>query len=174
MPVWFCNQQKRNQLCCKYVVMYIKILILLNLVAFAFVASQPLFYLLALSKTQNNLQASSYIELRQRLDKALQLRLSIVYYVALAFAVALVVVSLVQSVNLLFFTALVAFLALVLDVMLALKTNIPINKIINQWNCENYPRHWQLIRRKWFYFYRIRQVAGITGFISLLVGAVFN
>ena len=154
--------------------MYAKILILLNLAAFAFVASQPLFYLLALSHTQKKLSAASYIELRQLLDKALQVRLSALYYLTLTFALALVIFSLVNAAYFLFTTSFIALIALVIDVTMALKTNIPINKIINRWDCDNYPRHWQLLRRKWFYFFQIRQVAGIIGFVSLLVGAVFS
>jgi len=154
--------------------MYTKILILLNLAAFAFVASQPLFYLLALSHTQKKLQAPTYIELRQLLDKALQIRLKVLYYVTIAFALSLAIMSLTQASYFVFATAIIAFAALIVDVVLALRTNIPINKIINQWDCNNYPRHWQLIRRKWFYFFQIRQVAGIVGFTSLLVGAVFG
>ncbi len=146
----------------------------MNLAVFALVASQPLFYWLAMSTAQKNLQATSYIELRQLLDKSLQLPLRIVYYTAIALAVALVIISGLQSLFFLLITTLIALAALIVDVVLAIKTNIPINKIINQWNGQQYPRHWQLIRRKWFYFYHIRQVAGIIGFASLLTGAVFS
>ena len=174
MALGIYNQLKEVQFCTKCVCMYAKILILLNLAAFAFVVSQPLFYLLALSHTQKKLQASSYIELRQLLDKTLQVRLSALYYITLGFVVTLVVFALVQASYFVFVTSLIALVALLIDVTLALKTNIPINKIINRWDSNHYPRHWQLIRRKWFYFFGIRQVAGIVGFASLLVGAVFG
>ena len=154
--------------------MYAKMLILLNLAAFAFVASQPLFYLLALGNAQKDLRASSYIELRQLLDKHLQIPLKLAYYIALAFVVLLAAASIANEMYFVFFTALIALAALIMDIVLALKTNIPINTIINNWDADNYPRHWQLIRRKWFYFFHIRQVAGLIGFASLLIGAVFG
>lgn len=154
--------------------MYAKILVLINLAAFAFVACQPLFYLLALSNTQKHLNATAYIELRQLLDKNLQARLSIVYYISVALGIALMVFALVNSLYFVFVTSVIALAALVIDIVLAIKTNIPINKLINQWDAENYPRHWQLIRRKWFYFYHFRQAVGLVGFAALLVGAVFG
>ncbi len=154
--------------------MYAKILMLLNLVGFAFVASQPLFYLLALAKAQKSLQAAAYIELRQLLDKNLQVSLRLVYYLTIITAVLLTVETFSTSFSLLFITSVIALAALGIDVYLALKGDMPINHIINQWNANNYPRHWQLLRRKWFYFFHIRQIAGITGFTSLLVGAVFG
>jgi hypothetical protein len=154
--------------------MYAKILVLLNLVGFAFIVSQSLFYLLALTNAQKSLQAPAYIELRKLLDKNLQVTLKIVYYITLLTTLLLTVITFSTSLSLLFITSAIALLALFTDVYFALRGDIPINNLINQWNANNYPRHWQLIRRKWFYFFHIRQVAGIIGFSSLLVGAVFG
>lgn len=154
--------------------MFAKILILGNLIGFAFVVSQPLFYLLAFSKAQKNLKAPSYIELRKLLDQNLQVTLRLAYYVALVTVVLLSVVAFTEHRWLLFTTSLVALAALATDIFLALKGDIPINNIINQWSPENYPRHWKLMREKWFYFFYLRQIAGITGFASLLIGAVFG
>jgi hypothetical protein len=154
--------------------MYAKILILLNLIGFAFVASQPLFYLLALANAQKSLRAPSYIELRQLLDKNLQISLRLAYYITIITTVLLTIMAFSSSLSLLFITSAIALAALMIDVYLSLKGDVPINKIINQWNTDNYPRHWQLLRRKWFYFFHIRQIAGIIGFGSLLVGAVFS
>ena len=154
--------------------MYAKILVLINLTGFAFVVSQSLFYLLALTNAQKNLEAPSYIELRKLLDKNLRITLKIVYYITLTTTLLLTVITFSTSLSLLFITSAIAMLALIIDVYLALKGDIPINTLINQWNTDNYPRHWHLIRRKWFYFFHMRQAAGIIGFGSLLVGAVFG
>jgi hypothetical protein len=154
--------------------MYLKLLLLLNLIGFAIIASQPLFYLLALSDSQKKLAAPAYIELRKLLDKNLKLKLKALYYTTLISIILLVIFSFSTVVPLLFISACIAFCTLVLDIAISMKRNVPINKIINNWEVDAYPMHWQLIRRKWFYFYHIRQVAGIIGFISLLVGVVFG
>lgn len=154
--------------------MYIKILVLVNLMAFAFVASQPLFYLMAFSQAQKSLRATAYIELRKSLDRSIKPVLSLAYYFTMATMLLLLIAS-VQAANYLLLAAtLIALAALVTDIVLALKTNIPINKIISQWDADEYPRHWQLFRRKWFYFYHMRQAAGLIGFAALLFGAVFR
>ena len=154
--------------------MYAKLLLLLNLMAFAFVASQPLFYMMAFSQTQKNLRATAYIELRKQLDKSIKPVLTFSYYVTTASVLALMVFALSSANYILIFTSLIALIALIVDMALAIKTNIPINNIIGQWDADDYPRHWQLFRRKWFYFYHMRQVAGVIGFAALLFGAVFG
>lgn len=154
--------------------MYLKVLIFLNLIGFALIASQPLFYLLALADSQKKLRATAYIELRKLLDKNLRVKLSALYYSTLLSIVLLAVATFFTATPMQFITACIAFCALVADIVISLKRNVPINRLINQWDADAYPRHWQLIRRKWFYFYHIRQVAALIGFASLLVGAVFG
>ena len=154
--------------------MYIKILVLVNLMAFAFLASQPLFYLMAFSEAQKSLRATAYIELRKQLDRSIKPTLSFAYYFTMATLLLLLIASLQATNYLLLATTLISVAALVTDIVLALKTNIPINNIISQWDADNYPRHWQLFRRKWFYFYHMRQAAGLVGFAALLFGAVFR
>lgn len=154
--------------------MYLKLLLFVNLVGFALIASQPLFYLLALSDSQKKLAAPAYIELRKLLDKTLKLRLKLLYYGTLLTAVLVTWFAVAASAPLQIVTASIALIALIVDIIIAIKRNVPINKIINNWDAAKYPRHWQLIRRKWFYFYTIRQVVGIIGFLSVLVGLVFR
>ena len=154
--------------------MYLKILILLNLVGFAFIVSQPLFYLLALSRSQKSLGATSYIELRKLLDKNLKIRLKLLYYGTLFTTVLLIFLTASANATLHLIMACVALCALLTDIAIAVKRNVPINNLMNHWDTNAVPRHWQLIRRKWFYFYQIRQVVGIIGFICLLIGVVFG
>jgi uncharacterized membrane protein len=154
--------------------MFEKILLLANLMAFAFVASQPMFYLMALGQAQKNLRATAYIELRKQLDKSIKPILTVAYYFTTAMVLTLMVYSFLSAHYIMICTSIIALIAIVIDMALALKTNIPINNIINQWDADQYPRHWQLFRRKWFYFYHIRQIAGLIGFAALLFGAVFG
>lgn len=154
--------------------MYLKFLIFLNLIGFALIASQPLFYLLALADSQKKLRATAYIELRKLLDKNLRTKLKALYYSTLFSAVLLTITTFSTAAPVHFITACIALCALIADVVISMKRNVPINNLISKWDADAYPRHWQLIRRKWFYFYHIRQVVAIIGFISLLVGVVFG
>lgn len=171
---WACRYRPDGSILKKAVLMYVKILVLVNLMAFAFVASQPLFYLMAFSQTQKALRATAYIELRKQLDKSIKPILSLAYYFTMATMLLLLIAALQATDYLLLSAALIAIAALITDIVLALKTNIPINNIISQWDADDYPRHWQLFRKKWFYFYHMRQAAGLVGFAALLFGAVFR
>ncbi|MGB5007183.1 MAG: hypothetical protein WBO39_09595, partial [Ferruginibacter sp.] len=76
--------------------------------------------------------------------------------------------------SLLFITAAIAFVALAADTVLALKGNVPINAMINSWPADQYPANWADYRTRWMDIFQYRQFANITGFISLLAGAVFG
>ena len=76
--------------------------------------------------------------------------------------------------SLVFITATIAFVALVADTLLTVKGNLPINDIINNWTADNIPANWADYRTKWFNIFQYRQIANITGFVSLLIGAVFG
>ena len=154
--------------------MFVKLVQLVDLLAYAFVASQAFFYLLAMSKAQKNLGPSSYTELRNLLDKNLQISLRIVYYSALGASLLWLVLSVMNLSLLHQVTSAIAMVALLVDMLFLFKGDIPINKIISGWTPDNYPADWESYRRKWFGFYHRRQVADIIGFVSLLVGAVFG
>lgn len=154
--------------------MEIKITLFITLLLYAFVISQSFFYILAMSRVLKEMQPAAYIEARQLLDKNLQVSLRSVYYLALAASVALVAFCVVNPVGLLFICSIVALVSLIVDILLSLKGNVPLNKIINTWTVSDYPRNWKEYRSRWSAIYMIRQAVNITGFISLLAGLIFG
>jgi len=158
----------------KLITVFQKITILLNLVSFAFVVSQPLFYILAMSEAQKSLRPSSYVELRNLLDKKLQVNLRIVYYTTIFSNLLLILVSMYVQSTVLLVTSIIAMGSLIADMILLFKGNIPVNKAIQTWTPENFPPDWKNYRNKWFFYYHRRQVVDIIGFFSLLAGAVFG
>ena len=153
--------------------MLIKIVSFINLLAYAIVVSQSFMYILALKNTQLALRAPSYIEVRQLIDKNMRSSFKYVLYLALASSVALVILHVKDPGSIAFITAAVAFVALIIDILLTVKGNLPVNDIINGWSPDKYPDNWQQVRQQWFTIFQYRQIANITGFISLLVGMVF-
>jgi len=95
-------------------------------------------------------------------------------YAALLFTLALVVVTIKNPGSLQFIMAVIAFVGLIADTLLTVKGNLPINDIINSWTTGNYPSNWTNYRNKWFSIFQYRQLANITGFVCLLVGAVLG
>ena len=154
--------------------MEIKVIMLINLLAYSFIVSQSFSYIIALRNVQTNLQPQSYIEMRKLLDKNYQVKFRIVIYVSLLTCSVLTILSSMNLTGLLFITSGIALTGLIAEIILTLKGNVPINKVINTWTADNYPVNWQDYRTKWLSIFAKRQAINIIGFLSLLIGAVFG
>lgn len=153
--------------------MEIKITLFITLMLYAVVISQSFFYILAMSNVMKNMQPETYIESRKLLDKNLQTSLQTVYYLALAASIVLAAFCVTNPSGLLFICSVAALTFLLIDVILAVKGNIPLNKTFNSWTASKYPDNWKEYRSKWFIIYNLRQIANIVGFVILLTGLVF-
>jgi len=151
-----------------------KIIQFLNLLAYGFVASQPIFYLLAMSKTQKSMRPASYTELRNLLDNNLQVTLRIVYYSTLITSLTWFIFTLKYASGFLLLSSTIALVSFLIDMVLLLSGDMPINKIIQTWSPETYPTDWETYRNKWFFYYHRRQLVDLIGFTSLLAGACFG
>ncbi len=154
--------------------MLIKITLFITLVCYSIISSQSFFYMLALSGATKRMKAPTYIEIRQLVDRELLQKLKLMYYITFAVCLLLISFSVVNPAGLLFICSVIAFAALVIDILLALRGNMPMNRIINQWTASDYPDNWQQYRSRWFSIYHIRQAANLTGFTALLLGLVFG
>lgn len=154
--------------------MQTKILLLLTLLAYSIIVGQSYMYIIALKHVQNSMQANSWIELRKLLDAGFMANFKYAVYAALLTNLLLVITTIKNPGSLLFITAAIAFVALIADTLLTVKGNMPINTLINSWTADNYPANWAEYRTKWLQIFQYRQIANITGFVSLLVGAAFG
>lgn len=154
--------------------MELKILIVLNLFFYSVIVGQSFMYIIALRNVQESMGATSYIELRKLLDRNFLKKFKPVVYSALVLGLALVVASFFQTSMVLIAGSILAFAGLVIDVLLILKGDMPINRIINSWTLETFPANWVEYRSKWLYWFSWRQVANISGFIALIIAAVFQ
>ncbi len=154
--------------------MLIKITLFITLVCYTVIISQSFFYVLAISGATKKMQAPTYIEIRQLIDRELLQKLQPMYYITLPVCLLLISFSVVNPNGVLFIVSVIAFAALVVDVVLALKGNMPMNRVINQWTASSYPHDWQQYRNRWLTIYHIRQAVNLTGFTALLAGLVFG
>ncbi|MBC7887118.1 MAG: hypothetical protein H7Z13_04465 [Ferruginibacter sp.] len=154
--------------------MEIKVIMLINLVAYSFMVSQSFSYIIALTDVQKNMQPAAYIELRKLLDKNYRAKYSIVIYTSLITGILLTILSSMNLSGILFISSAIALAALIADIILAVKGNVPINKIINTWSVETYPHNWTDYRARWLSIFAKRQIVNIVGFLSLLLGAIFG
>ena len=150
-----------------------RIAILGNLLAYALVVSQPIFYGLALTSAQRALSAPAYVELRQRINAVMSRRVPVVYSVALVTAVVLLALSWRAESWTLLATTAVALVCLIADAALMLRENVPINGVVDRWSVASPPPDWETYRTKWFAIFAYRQAILLAGFVSLLIGAVY-
>lgn len=151
-----------------------QIIYTITLLAYAMIASQAFMYIFSLKQVQLNLNASSYTEIRKLIDISMRASFKYVIYAALLANVSLVIATVKIPTSLVFITATIALVALVAEILFTLKGNLPINDIINSWSPEHVPADWTTFRDKWFTIFQYRQIASISGFISLVIGAVFG
>ena len=151
-----------------------KIVILLYLLAYSFIVSQSFSYIISLTNVQKNLPVLSYIEFRKLTDKNFRAKFKWVFYAALLLGPVAAWLTSNEPTGLLFIGVAISYIAFWIDAIIMLKGNMPINNAINTWSAENFPADWAVQRNRWLYFFRLRQIMNITGFISLLVGVVFG
>jgi len=152
----------------------IRIAILTNLLAYSTVVSQPLFYIVAMTSAQSALSGSAYVELRQHINSVMNRRVPVIYLTTLVTILALLVISWrARSWNVLI-TTILGLVCLLVDIALMMRENLPINGVIDRWSTTSYPGDWEAYRNKWFAIFGYRQAVLLVGFISLLVGAVFQ
>ncbi len=151
-----------------------RIAILANLLAYSIVVSQPLFYVVALTSAQRALSGPAYVELRQRINTVMNRRVPVIYLTTLVTTLVLIVLSWRAGTSRVFITTILALLCLFGDIALMLRENAPINGAIDRWSPTNHPGDWEAYRSKWFAIFAYRQIILLLGFISLLIGAVFQ
>ncbi len=145
-----------------------------NLFLYALVASQPLFYAVALSHASRVLSAPAYIELRNAINAVMKRRVPMLYLGTLVSCIGVLGASFGAGDRWMAKTSAVALAALVGDAVLMLRVNVPINGVIETWTTTRYPADWETYRTRWMAVFAVRQILLGAGFVSLLAGVVFR
>ena len=151
-----------------------KLVVFLYLLAYSFLVSQSFSYIISLTHVQKNLSVLSYIEFRQLTDKNFRAKFKWVFYAVLVVGPVAIWFTAGEPGGLLLTTVVLSYTLFGVDTIIMLKGNMPVNNAINTWSAENYPADWASQRNKWLYFFRLRQIMNIIGFLGLLIGVVFG
>lgn len=143
-----------------------------TLVLFALVASQPLFYFVALGRVSGALSGPAYIELRQRINAVMNVRLVPLYGATLVSALLLAWAAFARDERGLGAAALIAAAGLVADAILAVRRNVPINTLMDGWAPTDGPADWETHRAHWTAAFATRQLVLAVAYAALLVGVV--
>lgn len=142
------------------------------LVLFAFVVSQPFFWLVALGRASGALSGPAYVELRQRINAVMNVRLAPLYGATAASCAALAWAAFARGDGALGASALLALAGLPLDAILAVRRNVPINQQMDAWSPASPRADWESCRARWVAAFATRQAVLAIPYAALLAGVV--
>jgi len=148
--------------------MYTEKIRLLQLLVVIIIASQGIFYFIGCAEAMKHLTVPVFADYRKALDSFIAGRLRILYYIALALGITVLILSRQHMNGLIFICTMVATLCIVIDVLIALKGSIPINNQFNQYPASEVS-DWRALQLSWVKLILIRGVFSSTALIALLV-----
>lgn len=136
------------------------------------VTAQLLFYINVLGPALRKVKLENFLEQRRIIDTVMVNRIKIPYYLCLFLNFVVLGISLGLP-NPVFQTTLLALICLMSDMFIAIRFNMPLNKLTSLWP-ENAAEvsNWQQVRTKWLNYINLRAVFIIIGMVSLIIGSV--
>lgn len=149
----------------------LRLAILANLISWSLVVSQPLFYAVALTNAQRALSAAAYVELRQRINAVMNRRVPVLYVIALVTNTFVLAEAWRAGIWTHTVAAGLGILCLLADVVLMVRSSVPINRALDGWTADGIPDDWENNRTSWFAAFATRSNFLIAGFVALLAAA---
>lgn len=141
----------------------------IQLIATIIIASQCMFYLLAGAEGLRNVSAETFAEQRKAIDIVIAGRMKILYSIAILSGIVILLLSLRSPIGLTFAYTAIATALLIADMIIALRFNIPINRLFAQFP-QGDVTDWRLLQLDWLKYVTIRGVIGATALGVLLAG----
>jgi uncharacterized membrane protein len=134
------------------------------------IAGQAFFYLIGGTAGLKNVSASTFIEQRKAIDIVIGPYLKVLYPLTAVICLAVLVLLRQQVGSFLFMLSTIAFVLIVLDLIIAIKGNIPLNQQMQSWSLTAPPDNWAAVRDQWMSFMHWRQACSITALLCALLG----
>lgn len=141
---------------------------LLSVMVYFILASQGGFYLLSFHKVLQNLPSKNFIEIRKAIDRVIEAPLKILYPGGFLMMLTWLTVANSSSGTLQYGLLLLSFILLAMDLTLAVRISIPLNRTIHNVVMQSGGQA-ILIQKKWLKFIFIRGCLSMGGFIFLIV-----
>lgn len=151
-----------------------KILRLIQICVYLIITSQLLFYFIILSDALKQVSLENFLELRKMVDALMSTRFRVIYYSALILTLTVVVLTFKKPDSILFVTSVIALVCLIVDVTIAMKANVPINSLINEYTPGNTNHDWNSLRLEWLNFINIRAIFVVVGMVSQIAGLLWT
>lgn len=146
---------------------------LIHLLSYLLVTSQLLFYLVIFCDAIKQTSIENFMEHRKGVEQVIDPRLKMIYYSCLALSIAAILTSMKKPSSVFFITAAIALICLLVDMLIAIKGNIPLNNMIREGVLQQH-MNWESVRTQWLNFIRVRGVFITIGMTSLLVGLIVD
>ena len=141
----------------------------LHLVAYFFIASQAGYYLLCFYQVLKKLPPEKFVEIRQLTDPLIERPLRFFYVSGLLLSLILIFWSPSVESPAASLSLIIAGLLLIIDLVLAMKFNVPINKVINKLQGDEI-RNASALQGQWLHYIYIRILIALVGFIVVMAG----
>lgn len=144
----------------------------LYLLIYIILASQGIFYFLAVSDACQILPLDAFIEFRKAVERVIEMPLKILYFSSILLALSILVCQIKNVHSVLFYTVLISLGFLLADVVLAVTRSMPLNALIREYTPFSNQSLYEGIRTKWLFYIKIRGMLSVSGLLILVAGFV--
>lgn len=149
------------------------ILRLSQLIVYLIISSQLIFYFFILSDALKQVSLQNFIELRKIIDITFGHRFKIIYYSGFILSLAVVIVNIKEAERIALFASVIALICLAIDIGIAMKGNVPINNLFNQFEANHGRQNWSALRTSWLKLINARAVFICIGMVAQFVGLLW-
>lgn len=127
---------------------------------------------LFMAPAYDKLSGSAFTEYFHAVDPYMRKRSPALAWVQWIFSAVLVALLAYEKTWVLAGLTAISLLAAVINVVIAVRGNVPLNRKMDHWRHEAPPQDWQKVRRKWLRFHDWRGIASTISFLSLLAASL--
>lgn len=146
----------------------------LYLLAYIVIASQGIFYFIAVADACYALPLEGFIEFRKAVERVIETPLRFLYYSSVLLAVSILISQIRSFHSILFYSVLISLGFLLADVVLAITKSMPLNVLIRTYNSSSDQLLYEFIRAQWLFYIKMRGLLAISGLLILLSGFVWD
>ncbi|MPR36132.1 anthrone oxygenase family protein [Salmonirosea aquatica] len=150
--------------------MALKIAQFIQLLLLCVIAGQAFFYLIGGTAGVRNVSVGTFIEQRKAIDVVIVPALKLIYLLSAASGFTAMVLLQKQSDRLPFILSALAWALVLIDMAIAVRGNVPLNRQMQDWSPASHPSDWARVRDRWLTYLHWRQACSITALLCLLVG----
>ncbi|GHB75444.1 anthrone oxygenase family protein [Persicitalea jodogahamensis] len=149
--------------------MVLKTIQFIQVLLLCIIAGQAFFYLIGGTAGVRYVSVHAFIEQRKAIDIAIGPNLKILYPMCALSGIAVLILLRQQIHTLTFCLSAAALLLVLIDMVIAVKGNVPINQQMMGWTATVHPADWATVRDQWLAYMHWRQGCSITALLCLLV-----